>query len=125
MSATLSATWLVGPLTARSWWEHGAAAIQTVRETRPDVYVKVVASLLPRQIQAEVSGPAHPLATAIDGGDIVDPVLGRYGVSALIKQKPKAVVDGLIVAIGVDDVINESGVIAAGYPDEIPLKPLE
>ena len=35
----------------------GAAAIQTVRETRPDVYVKVVASLLPRQVQAEVSGP--------------------------------------------------------------------
>ena len=38
---------------------HGAAAIQTVRETRPDVYVKVVASLLPRQVQAEVSGPSH------------------------------------------------------------------
>ena len=37
----------------------GAAAIQTVRETRPDVYVKVVASLLPRQVQAEVSGPTH------------------------------------------------------------------
>ena len=41
------------------WCEHGAAAIQTVRETRPDVYVKVVASLLPRQVQAEVSGPTH------------------------------------------------------------------
>jgi hypothetical protein len=32
---------------------------QTVRETRPDVYVKVVASLLPRQVQAEVTGPTH------------------------------------------------------------------
>ena len=41
------------------WCEHGAAAIQTVRETRPDVYVKVVASLLPRQVQAEVTGPTH------------------------------------------------------------------
>ena len=39
------------------WCEHGAAAIQTMRETRPDVYV--VASLLPRQVQAEVTGPTH------------------------------------------------------------------
>ena len=41
------------------WCEHGAVAIQTVRQTRPDVYVKVVASLLPRQVQAEVTGPTH------------------------------------------------------------------
>ena len=41
------------------WCEHGALAIQTVRQTRPDVYVKVVASLLPRQVQAEVTGPTH------------------------------------------------------------------
>ena len=41
------------------WCEHGAAAIQTVRQTRPDVYVKVVASLLPRQVQAKVTGPTH------------------------------------------------------------------
>ena len=41
------------------WCEHGATAIQTVRETRPEVYVKVVASLLPRQVQAEVTGPTH------------------------------------------------------------------
>ena len=41
------------------WCEHGAAAIQTVSETRPEVYVKVVASLLPRQVQAEVTGPTH------------------------------------------------------------------
>ena len=33
------------------WCEHGAVAIQTVRQTRPDVYVKVVA-LLSRQVQA-------------------------------------------------------------------------
>ena len=37
---------------------HGPA-IQTVRETRPDAYVKVVASLLPRQVEAEVTGPTH------------------------------------------------------------------
>ena len=41
------------------WCEYGALAIQTVRQTRPDVYVKVVASLLPRQVQAEVTGPTH------------------------------------------------------------------
>ena len=41
------------------WCEHGATAIRTVRETRPEVYVRVVASLLPRQVQAEISGPTH------------------------------------------------------------------
>ena len=41
------------------WCEHGAAAIKTVREIRPDDYVKVVASLLPRQVQAAVTGPTH------------------------------------------------------------------
>jgi hypothetical protein len=30
------------------WCEHGAEVLKTVRETRPDVYVKIVASLLPR-----------------------------------------------------------------------------
>ena len=29
------------------WCEHGAVAIQTVRETRPDVYVKVVVRCAP------------------------------------------------------------------------------
>ena len=74
---------------------HGAAAIQTVRETRPDVYVKVVASLLPRQVQAKVSGPAHPLATAIDGGDIVHPVFGLKRIQSVglaNKSERKAVV---------------------------------
>ena len=41
------------------WCEHGAVAIQTLRETRPDAYVKVLASLLPRQVEAEVTGPTH------------------------------------------------------------------
>ena len=30
------------------WCEHGPEVLKTVRETRPDVYLKVVASLLPR-----------------------------------------------------------------------------
>jgi hypothetical protein len=41
------------------WCEHGAAALQTVRENRPEVYVKVVASLLPREVHAEITGPTH------------------------------------------------------------------
>jgi hypothetical protein len=41
------------------WREHGSAALKAVRETRPDVYVKVVASLLPRQIEAEVTEVTH------------------------------------------------------------------
>ena len=41
------------------WREHGSEAIKSVRETRPDVYVKVVASLLPRQIEAEVTEITH------------------------------------------------------------------
>lgn len=31
--------------------EHGASAIQKTRETKPEVYVKVVASLLPKRIE--------------------------------------------------------------------------
>jgi Family of unknown function (DUF5681) len=41
------------------WCEHGAAALQTVKENRPEVYVKVVASLLPREVHAEITGPTH------------------------------------------------------------------
>jgi hypothetical protein len=33
--------------------ENGAAAIKKVRETRPDVYLKVVASILPKQLEIE------------------------------------------------------------------------
>ena len=38
------------------WCEHGAEVLKEVRETRPEVYVKVVASLLPRKVDANVSG---------------------------------------------------------------------
>ena len=41
------------------WLQHGASVIKTVWETRPEVYVKVVASLLPREVHAEVTGPTH------------------------------------------------------------------
>ena len=37
------------------WCQHGAAALKKVRESRPEVYVKVVASLLPREIEAKVA----------------------------------------------------------------------
>jgi hypothetical protein len=41
------------------WCEHGAVALKTVRETRPDVYVKVIASLLPHKVEAEITEKIH------------------------------------------------------------------
>jgi hypothetical protein len=35
------------------WVENGVAVIQKVRETCPDVYLKVVASILPKQLEIE------------------------------------------------------------------------
>lgn len=35
------------------WQEHGRAVIETVRAEKPDVYLKTVASILPRQIQVD------------------------------------------------------------------------
>jgi hypothetical protein len=35
------------------WIEHGSTVIKTVREKRPDAYLKVVASLLPKQLDIE------------------------------------------------------------------------
>ena len=63
------------------WCEHGAAAIKTVRETRPDVYVKVVASLLPRQVQAEVTGPTHEERVA----DLVERLAELDATQALLR----------------------------------------
>jgi hypothetical protein len=37
--------------------EHGAAVIEEVRKTKPHVYLQVVASLLPRQVQMEKLSP--------------------------------------------------------------------
>jgi hypothetical protein len=33
------------------WVENGVAAIKKVRETRPEIYLKVVASILPKQLE--------------------------------------------------------------------------
>jgi len=35
------------------WLAHGAAAIVAVRETKPDAYLKVVASILPKIVRVE------------------------------------------------------------------------
>mgnify|MGYP003125150940 CR=1 FL=1 len=35
--------------------EHGVRAIQTVREEKPDAYVKIIASILPRDLNVQVS----------------------------------------------------------------------
>jgi hypothetical protein len=37
--------------------EHGPAVIEEVRKTKPHVYLQVVASLLPRQVQMEKLSP--------------------------------------------------------------------
>lgn len=36
------------------WKENGAAAIKATRETKPEVYLKVVASILPRELNLRV-----------------------------------------------------------------------
>lgn len=37
------------------WKEHGVAAIKEVRETKPDAYLKVVASMLPQNLNINVN----------------------------------------------------------------------
>ncbi len=37
------------------WEEHGADAIATVRDEKPDQYLKVVASILPRELNIKVN----------------------------------------------------------------------
>lgn len=44
------------------WEEHGPETIQAVRRERPDVYLKVVASVLPKDINVNV----NPLEEATD-----------------------------------------------------------
>ena len=56
------------------WCQHGAAALKKVRENRPDVYVKVVASLLPREIEAKV---AKSWEEALDELRLLDEQLHR------------------------------------------------
>jgi hypothetical protein len=42
--------------------EHGPDVIKQVRETKPHVYLQIVASLLPRQLQVERSSPLADLS---------------------------------------------------------------
>jgi hypothetical protein len=44
--------------------EHGAKTIEEVRKTKPHVYLQVVASLLPRQVQMEKLSPLGELSDA-------------------------------------------------------------
>jgi hypothetical protein len=44
--------------------EHGPAVIEEVRKTKPHVYLQVVASLLPRQVQMEKLNPFSDLTDA-------------------------------------------------------------
>lgn len=37
------------------WEKHGVKAVETVREEKPDAYLKVIASLLPKHVDVKVS----------------------------------------------------------------------
>lgn len=66
------------------WEAHGVGAIKQVREERPDVYLKVVASILPRDLNVNI----NPLEEADDAElvqrlkdleGIIRPFLGAEG----------------------------------------------
>ena len=50
----------------RDWQQHGAQVIATVRLNDPGTYLKVVASLVPRQMQLNV-GLGDQLAALLEG----------------------------------------------------------
>ena len=43
------------------WLEHGPNVIEAVRQTKPDVYLKVVASLVPRQFDLGEVNPVEDM----------------------------------------------------------------
>src|SRR5690348_492802 len=43
--------------------KHGPAAIERVREQRPDVYLKVIASILPRQLHLKNESPFEGMSS--------------------------------------------------------------
>ena len=43
------------------WLEHGPAVIEAVRQTKPEVYLKVVASLVPRQFDLAAPDPVEDM----------------------------------------------------------------
>lgn len=51
------------------WEEHGAITVSTMREKDPVAYVKVVAALMPQQVEMEVS---QGLAALLSGSDRAD-----------------------------------------------------
>ena len=51
---------------ARDFEQHGAAVIEKVRNERPQDYLKVAASLLPKQMEIE-AGRTRPLSELSDG----------------------------------------------------------
>lgn len=69
------------------WQEHGVAAIATVRAEKPDQYLKVVASILPRDLNVSI----NPLEEASDDEliqrlrdleSVIRPFLGAEGGGA-------------------------------------------
>ncbi len=41
---------------AKSWAEHGVQTLETLREKRPDAYVKTAAALIPKDLDINHSG---------------------------------------------------------------------
>ena len=65
---------------ANDYAQHGVAAIQRMREADPVAYIKTIASLLPRQIEAD------PSIDAISTDDLIEAVRALRG---LVILKPK------------------------------------
>jgi hypothetical protein len=68
---------------------HGVEAIKAVRERRPDHYLKVIASLLPRGVELDVMVDARPelkleLAQFISDYKLVKSTMAKIGVSPTV-----------------------------------------
>jgi hypothetical protein len=68
---------------------HGVEAIEAVRERRPDHYLKVIASLLPRGVELDVMVDARPelkleLAQFISDYKLVKSTMAKIGVSPTV-----------------------------------------
>jgi hypothetical protein len=76
--------------------EHGAAVIEKVRKTKPEIYLKVIASILPRELHFKNE-------SAFDGmsNDQLDEILGSVR-SILVTRAPSGLGDGKATTIGKD-----------------------
>lgn len=68
----------------KDWQKHGVATIATVRAEKPDAYLKVIASLLPKDINLNVSPfeestDAELIQRLRDLDSIIRPFLGPEG----------------------------------------------